>query len=112
MTAIRTIVVACDCSEASSRALRYADGIAARSGAEIVAVYGAPISARVEGVGVAAAFACRDDREQVMLPLRHCVEEALAGAFSPPPPRAILLADPTPSHALIPPAHAPTPPPP
>src|SRR5258708_30300781 len=101
MTAIRTIVVACDCSEASSRALRYADGIAARSGAEIVAVYGAPISARVEGVGVAAAFACRDHRAQEMLPLRHCVEAALAAALSPPTPGTLLLPHPTPSDPLI-----------
>src|SRR5258708_32823715 len=101
MTAIRTIVVACDCSEASSRALRYADGIAARGGGEIVAVYGAPISARVEGVGVPAASACRDDREQVMLPLRHCVEEALAGALSPSTARSIVIADQTPSDAII-----------
>jgi len=101
MTAIRTIVVACDCSEASSRALRYADRIAARSGAEIVAVYGAPLSARVEGVGVAAALACRDDREQVMLPLRRCVEESLAAALSPSTARSIVIADQTPSDAVI-----------
>src|SRR5258708_11998914 len=101
MQAIRTIVVACDCSEDSSRALRYADRIAVRSGAEIVAVYGAPFSARVEGVGVAAAFACNDDREQMMLPLRQCVEESLAAALSPETARSIVIADQTPAGAVV-----------
>lgn len=101
MSSIRTIVVACDCSETSSRALRYADRIAVPSGAEIVAVYGAPFSARVEGVGVAASFACADDREQMMMPLRRCVEESLAETLSPATARSIVIADQTPADAVI-----------
>src|SRR5256885_13560622 len=102
MSGIRTIVVATDCSEASDRALRYADRIAARSGATIVAVYGAPFSAStVEGVGLAAAFASRDDCEQMMLPVRRCVDESLARALAPSTPRNIVIADQPPSAALV-----------
>jgi nucleotide-binding universal stress UspA family protein len=101
MGLIRTIVVATDCSDVSMRALRYADRIASRSGATIVAVYGAPFSASVEGVGVAAAFACRDDREQMMMPVRRCVEAELAKALDPATARSILIADQTPSEAIV-----------
>jgi nucleotide-binding universal stress UspA family protein len=101
MAAIRNIVVATDCSDASARALRYADHIAARTGASIVAVYGAPFSASVEGVGVAAAFACRDDREQMMMPVRRCVEEQLAATLAPERERKIVIADQTPSDAIV-----------
>src|ERR1700682_855453 len=99
MAPIRTIVVPTDCSEASRRALRYADAIAVRSGAEVVAVYGAPFSARLEGVGVAAAATCTDDREQLMMPIRQCVEEELAVPLSPSTPRAVVAADQTPRAA-------------
>src|ERR1700688_250711 len=101
MSSIRTIVVACDCSETSSRALRYADRIAVQSGAEIVAVYGAPFSARVEGVGVAASFACVDAREQMMMPLRRCGGEPLANTLSPAPSGSIVLAAQPPADAVI-----------
>jgi nucleotide-binding universal stress UspA family protein len=101
MTAIRTIVVPTDCSEASRRALRYADSIAVRSGAKVVAVYGAPFSARLEGVGVAAAATCADDREQLMMPIRRCVEEELAATLSPSTPRAVVVADQTPADAVV-----------
>ena len=101
MNGIRIIVVATDCSDASDRALRYADRIAARSGATIVAVYGAPSSATVEGVGVAAAFTSRDDREQMMLPIRRCVEEALSRTLAPSTKREIVIADHTPAEAIV-----------
>src|SRR5260221_13890772 len=102
MAGIRTIVVATDCSETSDRALRYADRIASRAGATVVAVYGAPFStSTVEGIGVAAAFTSRDDREQMMLPVRHCIEESLGRILSPATPRAIVVADQTPSEAIV-----------
>ena len=102
MTSIRTIVVATDCSDASDRALRYADRIASRSGAAIVAVYGAPFSAStVEGVGVAAAFASRDDCEQMMLPVRHCVDDSLNRALAVTTPRRIVIADQPPAEAIV-----------
>lgn len=102
MADIRTIVVATDCSEASDRALRYADRIAARSGATIVAVYGAPFSAStVEGVGVAAAFASHDDREQMMLPVRRCIDDSLAQALAQTTSRRIVIADQSPSDAIV-----------
>src|SRR5262245_46040952 len=102
MSGIRTIVVAADCSEASDRALRYADRIAARSGATIVAVYGAPFSASTgQGLGVAAAFGSRDDREQMMLPIRRCVDESLAKALAAATARRIVIADQPPSEAIV-----------
>src|SRR5258706_16462976 len=100
MAGIRTIVVATDCSETSDRALRYADRIASRAGATVVAVYGAPFStSTVEGIGVAAAFTSRDDPAQMMLPDRHCLQEAPGRIPSPatPPPNAV--ADQTPPEA-------------
>src|SRR5258708_11723 len=102
MAGIRTIVVATDCSETSDRALRYADRIASHSGATVVAVYGAPFStSTVEGLGVAAAFTSHDDREQMMLPVRHCIEESLGRMLSPATARAIIVADQTPSEAIV-----------
>jgi nucleotide-binding universal stress UspA family protein len=102
MAAIRTIIVATDCSETSDRALRVADRIASRAGATIVAVYGAPFStSTVEGIGVASAFTSRDDCEQMMMPVRHCIEDSLGRMLSPGTPRAILVADQTPSEAIV-----------
>src|SRR5258706_3913787 len=99
---IRTIVVATDCSETSDRALRYADRIASRSGATIVAVYGAPFStSTVEGIGVAAAFTSRDDCEGMMMPVRHCIEESLGRMLTPATARAIVVAGQTPSDAIV-----------
>src|SRR5258706_9752315 len=102
MAGIRTIVVATDCSETSDRALRYTDRIASRSGATVVAVYGAPFStSTVEGIGVAAAFTSRDDCEGMMMPVRHCIEESLGRMLAAATARAIVVADQTPSAAIV-----------
>ncbi len=102
MSGIRTIVVATDCSETSDRALRYAGRIASCAGATVVAVYGAPFSAStVEGIGVAAGFTSRDDCEQMMLPVRHCLEESLARNLGPATPSDTVVADQTPSEAIV-----------
>lgn len=102
MGSIRTILVATDCSETSDRALRFADRIASRSDATIVAVYGAPFStSTVEGVGVAAAFTSHDDCEGMMMPVRHCIEESLGRMLAPATARAIVVADQTPSEAIV-----------
>jgi nucleotide-binding universal stress UspA family protein len=101
MVPIRTIVVPTDCSAVSRQALRFASGIATRSGGTVVAVYGATFSARMEGVGLATAPTCADDREQLMLPIRHCMEEALAATLAAATNRSIIVADQTPAGAVI-----------
>ena len=71
---MKTIVVPTDCSDLSRCALRYADRFAVKTGASVVAVYGATFSARLEGEGIAASLASRADLESMALPARRCVE--------------------------------------
>jgi nucleotide-binding universal stress UspA family protein len=101
MVAIRTIVVPTDCSEVSRQALRFADCIAVRSGATVVAVYGAPFSGRLEAIGLATASACSDDREQLMLPIRRCMHETLETTLAAPTLRSIVIEDQSPAGAVI-----------
>ena len=98
---MRTIVVATDCSELSRRALKYADRIATATGASIVAVYGGAFSARLEGEGVAAALASRDDAESMMEPVRRCLQDVVASSLSPETQRGIVIADCRPADAIV-----------
>ncbi|HSP33244.1 MAG TPA: universal stress protein [Thermoanaerobaculia bacterium] len=90
--AMKTIVVPTDCGRLSLNALRYADRLAARSGAKVVAVYGAVFESP-DGVGVAAALASEDDREMMMAPVRRCIEASLAQTLSPDTKHEIVLED-------------------
>jgi nucleotide-binding universal stress UspA family protein len=98
---MNTIVVPTDCSDLSRRALRYADRFASVSGATIVAVYGATFSARLEGEGIAASLASREDLQSMMMPARRCVEEAAAQELSPETKHRIVIADCLPADAVI-----------
>jgi universal stress protein E len=98
--AIKTIVVPTDCSPLALNALRYADRLAARTGAAVVAVYGT-IFESPDGVGVAAALASADDREMMMSPVRRCIEEALAKSLSNDTRREIVLADAEAADAIV-----------
>jgi len=98
---MKTIVVPTDCSELSRRALRYADRLAAASGATIVAVYGATFSARLEGEGIAASLASREDLASMMLPARRCVEEAIGQELAPETKHAVVVNDCLPADAVL-----------
>ena len=98
---MHTIVAATDCSELSRRALRYADLLAKATGAKVVAVYGGAFSARLEGEGVAAALASRDDVESMMEPVRRCVQDVVESSLSRDTQRAIVIADAHPADAIV-----------
>ena len=102
---MRTIVVATDCSELSRRGLRYAGVLARATGAAVVAVYGGAFSARLDGEGVAAALASRDDAESMMEPIRRCVQDVVAESLSPEIERDIVIADARPADAIVETAH-------
>jgi len=102
--AIRTIVVPTDCSQISLNALRYADWLASKSGAVVVAVYGAVFESP-DGVGVAASLASSQDREMMMAPVRRCIEEGLAHTLSPSTQREIVLEDCEAADAIVSAAH-------
>lgn len=97
---IKTIVVPTDCSQLSLNALRYADWLAARSGAEVIAVYGANFS-RPDGEGVAAALVSPEDIEMMMAPVRRCIEEGLAKTLSAGTRHEIALLDCEPADAIV-----------
>jgi nucleotide-binding universal stress UspA family protein len=98
---LRTIVVPTDCSELSRSALRYASAIAGRTGAAIVAVYGANVSSHPDGEGVAGALACRDDVESMMLPIRACMQEAIESSVAEPARCEIVVRDQAPAAAIV-----------
>ena len=103
--AIRTIIVPTDCSALSLNALRYADRLASRSGAEVIAVYGAVFESP-DGEGVAASLVSPEDREMMMAPVRRCIEESLAHTLSAVTKREILLEDCEAADAIVSAAHA------
>jgi nucleotide-binding universal stress UspA family protein len=98
---MNTIVVPTDCSELSRRALKYADAIAVRTGAKIVAVYGERFSGRLEGEGIAASIACRDDLEWMEMPVRQQINVLLTEALSPETQRKVVIADEDPAEAIV-----------
>ena len=102
---IRTIIVPTDCSQLSLNALRYADRLAARTGALVLAVYGTVFEAP-DGVGVAAALVCTEDREMMMAPVRRCIEDSLKQTLSPDTRREVLLDDCEAADAIVSAAHA------
>lgn len=97
---MKTIVVPTDCSRLSLNALRYADRLATRTGARVVAVYGAVFEAP-DGEGVAAALASADDREMMMAPVRRCIEESLAHTLSLGTQHEIALEDCEAAEAIV-----------
>lgn len=102
---IRTIVVPTDCSDVSRTALLYANGLASRLGAEIVAVYGGRFSTRLDGEGVAAALASAADVEAMELPVRRCVEAALAECVTCSGHHRVVVADLPPVDAILETSH-------
>jgi nucleotide-binding universal stress UspA family protein len=98
---MRTIVVPTDCSELSRSALRYANAIAGRTGAAVVAVYGAAVSGRPDGEGVAGGLACSDDVESMVLPLRQCLYDALESSLDASTNRDIVICDRSPGAAVV-----------
>jgi len=98
---MNTIIVPTDCSDLSRRALRYAGMFAAKSGATVVAVYGATFSARMEGEGIAASLASREDLVSMMLPARRCVEEAIADELTAETKHDVVVSDCLPADAVL-----------
>jgi nucleotide-binding universal stress UspA family protein len=95
------ILVPTDCSELSARALRYADRIAQKTGAAIVAVYGEEFSGRLEGEGIAASLASRDDLEWMEMPIRRSITELLDASLTPTTRRKIDIVDMRPEAAIV-----------
>ncbi len=101
---IRTILVPADCSDISKTALRYSNAWAERLGASIVAVYGGRFSTRLDGEGVAAALSA-DDVQAMELPIRRCVEEALAECVTCGGDHRVVIVDRRPADAILEAAH-------
>ncbi len=102
---IRTIVVPTDCSQLSLNALRYADRLASRTGAVVVAVYGAVFESP-GGEGVAASLVSPDDVEMMMTPVRRCIQDSLAQPLSAKTQREIVLEDCEAADAIVSVAHS------
>ena len=98
---MRTIVVPTDCSALSREALRYADRIADRTSATVVAVYGTAFSARLEGEGVAGSLASRQDLESMVMPIRSCVEDTIRQSLSDATQHDVVIDDCQPADAII-----------
>ena len=98
---MRTIVVPTDCSALSREALRYADRFATRTHATVVAVYGSAFSARMEGEGIAASLASRQDLESMMMPIRSCMADTIRASLSAEAQHEIVIDDCPPADAIV-----------
>src|SRR5512144_2972942 len=98
---MKTILVPTDCSPLSARALRYADRIAQRTGAKVVAVYGEQFSARIEGEGVAASLASHEDLDWMTASIRRSTTELLDATLTASTERRIAIADARAEEAII-----------
>ena len=90
---MQTIIGPTDCNALSRNALRYADRIAARTGASVIAVFGSAFSARIEGEGVAGSLACADDLHSMTAPIRKCMDDAIAECLSADTGHEIVIED-------------------
>lgn len=97
---MHAIVVPTDCSALSREALRYADRFASRANATVIAVYGHAFSARLEGEGVAASMASRDDLETLQLPIRNCMQDTIRETLSASTRHEIIIDDCAPADAI------------